>query len=107
MDIDEIRELARQELKNPLGCYYLSFADDGAGGFLGAAIVEARGPTLAVIRCTCLGINPGGEILIVTVPTPVLPELMDRLLSRVEIAAAFGELAEVATEITGDDLAAQ
>jgi hypothetical protein len=98
LDINaRVEELVRQELENPLGCYYLSFADDDAGGFLGAAIVEARGPTLAVMRSNSLGINPGGEILVVAVPMPVLPELMDRLLNKAEIAAAFGELAEVAT----------
>jgi hypothetical protein len=105
MDINaRIEQLARQESKNPLRRYYLSFADDDAGGFLGVAIVEARGPTLAIMRCNSLGINPGGEVLIIAMPTPVLPELMNRLLNKAELDAAFGELAEVTT---GDDLAAQ
>lgn len=93
VNIDQrIAELYEEEIKNPLAIYYLSFADDDRGGFLGAVIVEAYGPITAVTRSKQLGVNPGGEVLIVKCPGPMLPELMNHLLSKQELEAAFGEL---------------
>lgn len=90
---EHIAELCQQELNNPPGVYYLSFAGDE--GFRGAAMVEAFGATTAIINCHLLGINPGGEVAVMKCPKPVLPELMNRLLSREELADAFGPLAQI------------
>jgi hypothetical protein len=43
--------------------WYLSFA--GVEGFRGGTYVRAFGEAFAVARATDLGINPGGEVMIV------------------------------------------
>lgn len=90
------RALRAYESTQPLRLFYVSFAkSESKGGFQGAVIVKARGTATAIDRVNELGINPGGSILVDRFPGPVFPELMDRLLSREELQAAFGELEKV------------
>ena len=72
--------------------WWLSFADPyrpRGSQFLGACIVDAESPRGAVARSRELGINPGGEVLIVPAPDGIVVEARwkDRLLSREDIAA--------------------
>ncbi len=62
--------------------WYISFADDDNGGFLGGVCVEAPNCMAATAKVTSLGIDPGGEALAFDVtefgvppyPLPVTPE---------------------------------
>ena len=68
------------------GVWYLSFA--GAEGFLGACYVEAEEMEEAVRRTWTLGINPGGEILILgPIPRGECPDdiVFDKLLTEAEL----------------------
>jgi hypothetical protein len=72
--------------------FYLSFASEH--GFLGACIIEAANGPEALAITHELGINPGGEALILPTPageTPPFPQ--NRLLSREELGegATLGE----------------
>ena len=61
---------------------YISFADEL--GFLGAICLEGDlDPIDAIAQTHRMGINPGGEALIVSVPTMFLPR--NRLLSEDEL----------------------
>ncbi len=70
-----------------MGLWYLSFAEPGK--FLGAAFVEARGHTQALQQSHRLGINPGGEVELIQVPSHAVGELppnyKNRLLSKAEL----------------------
>jgi hypothetical protein len=93
-------EIRRGERTQPYAWWYLSFATDDDTlphrGFLGAALVRARGFLLAVELSQALGINPGncevrGDCLRDDAPTPP-PEMTGRLLSWDEMEKAFGDL---------------
>lgn len=69
--------------------FYISFADDD--GFLGGVYVEGRNEAEALLRSHALGINPGGEAMLVG---PIPPERLrehvrgedrDRLLTAAEV----------------------
>ncbi len=86
MTDDEARRKLRSLVEEELATgtrewWYLSFA--GPKGFLGACIVKAFGPMDAVGTAHKLGINPGGEVLMMKVEAQdwVRPEMTDRLLS--------------------------
>jgi len=85
--------LAREELvSSPQALFYISYVDEDflGGVFVGGVFVEGHGPITANMRAQQLGINPGGEALIVRIPdgTPLPPpEMRDRLLTREELAA--------------------
>lgn len=73
--------------------YYLSFVKDDA--FAGACIVEGAHPAVAIQEAWDRGINPGGEVMAISLgddPGPVLPR--NRLLSRADIGPGktVGEL---------------
>ena len=78
------------ESRNPMGWYYLSFAEPGR--FLGGVLIQARGPTLALQATHQLGINPGGQVA-TSGPIPEenvarIPESMrNRLVSKQEWTA--------------------
>lgn len=66
--------------------WYLSFADDNRGGFLGACVVEGFDIVSATIRAHELGINPGGQVLGLPMPHEHEDDYPhDRLLKREEI----------------------
>ena len=69
--------------------WWLSFADPNlptGTQFLGVAIVQGQDIASAMVAATFLGINPGGEISGIAIPTEHVPgpEFRERLLSRVE-----------------------
>lgn len=60
---ERVAEFLAAESTQSETLWYISFADDDAGGFLGACCVMARGMIGAVRRAHSLGINPGGQVL--------------------------------------------
>jgi len=77
-------------MRTPARWFYLSFADDERGGFLGGIYIEANGPLTASRRAHMLSINPGGQVLTVEMPSgyPLPPpEYRERLLTKAEIQA--------------------
>jgi hypothetical protein len=71
---------------NPLGLWYLSYADDD--GFRGGVYIEANGPTSAVMTASMAKLSPGGEVLIVgPVPEDKIPDhkFWNRLLTKAEL----------------------
>ena len=94
---ERVQTLITEEMSQPEGWFYLSFVDDT--GFLGIIVVKAHGPTTALKRAHELQINPGGQVMAVRLPDDYhshmlqpIEEVGDRLLSREEAEAAFGEL---------------
>ena len=79
--------LASEEISRDVwGGFYLSWADEEH--WLGGAYVLAYGPITARLRCQTMGINPGGQCLIIKLPdtTPMpLEKYRNRLLTREEI----------------------
>lgn len=69
--------------------YYLSFA--GEEGFRGACIVEAIESMNAVAVATRLGINPGGEVVIVKAPAGPCPLPVNRLLTKADLGIPLSE----------------
>lgn len=71
--------------------WWLSFA--GEEGFLGVCILEAPTFLFAVFKTHLLAINPGGEVKGFEIPEKhhddVIPEMMDRLLSKSDLLALF------------------
>ena len=82
--MQRMNTLLAQEGKNPLRWWYLSYADED---FLGGLVIEAHGPTEAVYLSHHRGINPGGEVLIIPIPSDNLPpdEYRNRLLTKAEL----------------------
>lgn len=82
--IDKRRnELLAKESHEPVGWWWLSFADDD--GFRGACIVKAHGFLTAVMLTHALNINPGGEckgVGPVPIEANVQPGWENRLLNR-------------------------
>lgn len=72
------------------GNFYISFADDQRGGFLGACIVSAADHRSAEARSRQLGIHPGGEALIFKIPGDAVPYPKDALLSSEDMARIDG-----------------
>lgn len=84
--------LLRFEETEPERLWYFSFADEN--GFRGAVITKTRGITSGLMKINRMGINPHGEVLANALPegTPILDELLDRVLSKADLKAAFGEI---------------
>ena len=84
---ERVRTLASEEIDGRMwGYYYLSWAEED--NWLGGAYVLAYGPVTARLRCSAMGINPGGECMIIRVPDawPLPPtEYRNRLLNREEL----------------------
>ncbi len=82
-----VEALLIEEARQPMGLWYLSFAEPGK--FNGGVFVEARGHTSALRESHRLGINPGGQVL----HFPILPvvafripqTLRNKLLTRLEL----------------------
>lgn len=89
------RQLLAEEQGQPWCWWYLSFADDDNGGFLGAVIVKAPGFIHAAEKATDLGINPGGEVkgnhLVPGAPDPPA-HMINRLVSYKELEQEYGEM---------------
>jgi hypothetical protein len=71
--------------------YWLSFADES--GNLGGCFVRANSPLEAVERAHELGINPGGEVMILG-PGPEATMEYDRLFQKDEVADAISITSE-------------
>jgi hypothetical protein len=98
LTIEELRkrnrdliEEERQQTKGATSLWYLSCASPS--GFLGGVIVRAFGFVHACQRARDLGINPGGEIRGLPIPTLKNPpaKYIDRLLSEEELEECWGE----------------
>lgn len=78
-----VAKMLQEESRQPLRWWYVSFV--GEAGFIGGAMVQARGPTLALRRTHELRINPGDcEAGCTEVPAPMsFPT--DRLLTKEEL----------------------
>jgi len=85
-----IAQLKSEEYQQPLGWWYLSFAEDV---FLGGCIVEAHGIITAIKRAHQLGIDPGGEVRSQKLDLERLPAegYRNRLLTMAEVDLAYEE----------------
>lgn len=104
--VGRAKELIDAEKKTSGGktsVYYLSFADVE---FLGAVWTRAIGPMSAIRRTHELGINPGGQVMVVKLaPGEDLPpsRFFDKLLSRAQLEEAMpGAIAGVKMNDDGD-----
>lgn len=86
---ERVRLALEAESENPLCWYYLSFVNDS--GFLGAAIVQARGIVSASRVAHERGCNPGGEMLALALEEsdPIPADKTYKLLSQEELSEAF------------------
>jgi len=64
----QLLEEEKRESGGKTSLFYLSFSD---GRFLGAIWTRALGSMHAIVRTHQLGINPGGEVMIVKIPADV------------------------------------
>jgi len=74
------RKLEEAEASHRLGWYYLSFATEYQ--FLGAAVVQARGPFTAETRCRELKIHPGGHVIVNDLNWRDLKRIPEKLRNR-------------------------
>ena len=86
-----VASILAEEATQPMRWWYMSFVDPElpeGHRFLGGILIEACGPTEAMIKSRHQGINPGGEVLTIEVRAelvPNVPESMrNRLCSRAE-----------------------
>jgi hypothetical protein len=81
-----VAQVLRSELDQPEEWHYLSFADEV---FRGVVIIKAHGITDAITKCHHLNINPGGQVLGVSIPDEIIAQVPDthrnRLLSEAEV----------------------
>lgn len=81
--------------------YYISFATDDE--FLGAVFTQGDGPHAVLERLARLGINPGGEALVIEVPdeglSDVPMDVLDVLLSRIVLEELTGPAVQVDAEL--------
>jgi len=86
-------QILTDELRQPLRWWYLSYADDD--GFRGGLLLEAHGELHAIELAQRLNLSPGGQVLILEVPSEVAVTLQDeskgRLLSKPELERLFDE----------------
>lgn len=86
-----------------MGYYYMSFTDaelPEGSRFLGACIVEAADLPTAITKTHVLGINPGGDILVVDIPDPTtcpvpIAVVENRLLSVKELEKFMGPVRRI------------
>jgi hypothetical protein len=80
-------ELLREEQRQPIQWWYVSFADDASHGVV---IIEAHGLMDALEKCRALNIVPRGEVLGAPMPDEVLAQVPQasrgRLLSSEELS---------------------
>lgn len=93
-----IDALLRFEATDPERLWYFSFADEN--GFRGAIITKTKGITTGLKKINTLGINPHGEVMASPMNDSVviLDELLDRLLSKDDLKAAFGAIVNLKGE---------
>jgi hypothetical protein len=96
-DLNErVKEQMTEEMGQPEGMMWLSFADDAAEGFKGVVIIRAHGLTDALMKCNVMKINPGGEVSGHMIPEEYWDrcplEVQNKLLSKVELQQHFGKL---------------
>lgn len=74
-----------KEQEGSLQWYYGSFATEK--DFLGAVVMQAHGPVTLALGAHRLGINPGGQLLALSLPNEELPgkKWRNRLLSREQV----------------------
>lgn len=79
-----MKKILTEERAEPEQWFYLSFADEE---FNGAVIIRAHGIADATMKTHVLGINPGGQVISVPIPTKKLPAetYRNRLLSKADI----------------------
>ena len=97
------QELLLEEANEPLRWWYLSFADDK---FIGVVVTKARGIISARMNCARLGINPGGQLMAVTIPDECkVPNVTDcdRLLNEDEVRSIWSD-AKTLRELESEDL---
>lgn len=84
-----LMSLAKEIEENQRSLWWMSFCDtDKPAGqeFLGVIVVEDLGPMHAISKAHELGINPGGQVMIVPVqPSSIKPEHLNRLLAMEEL----------------------
>lgn len=82
----------REESSNPLGWWYLSYADEV--GFRGGVIIDAPGFASAAMLVNVLGVSPGGEVRGVPIPTGKVPapHYRYRLLTKEELEECWGKM---------------
>ncbi len=86
--------LLAAERREPERLFWISFADDDRGGFLGVVITETHGVGTAAEKCWELGINPGGQMVAWEIPPEMLKvplEFWDRLLTKEQVAEFCGD----------------
>lgn len=96
--------MVERESKNPLGLWYLSYADEDH--FRGAVYIEAHGPASAAMRANAVNLSPGGEVFILgPIPEDKWPDrkFWNRMLDKEDVRAAnpddrCGTLAEFKEE---------
>lgn len=86
-----VAEVEAEERNLPEAWHWMSFAEDGP---LGVVVLQARGILHATRKTSQLGINPGGEIMLMKFDTPMsermealLLQHRDRLLTKDEAMA--------------------
>lgn len=77
-----------EEGKNPLGCWYLSYADEE--GFRGGVYIQAHGFAEAAYLSKRRGHSPGGQVMGGQVPADAIPDkrFWNRLLTKAEVQEA-------------------
>jgi hypothetical protein len=87
---ERAKELVKAEADNPLGWWYLSYAD--AEGFRGGVIIEEHGFASAAMLSRILGYSPGGEVLGLPIPAEHLPaeSYRNRLLTLADLGEFWG-----------------
>lgn len=93
-----IAGLLKFEETEPERLWYFSFADEN--GFRGAVITKTKGMTTGWRKLTLTGLNPRGEVMAFRLSEGVIifDELLDRVLSKSDLKAVFGEIVNNAGE---------
>ena len=84
-----VASMLAEEAAQPMRWWYMSFVDPElpeGHRFLGGILIEARGPTEAMLKSHHQGINPGGEVATMEGAANLRP----RFRSRCAIACAAG-----------------
>lgn len=83
--------------------WYLSFADDERGGFLGGCIVQGNDMKEAHLNSIRLKINPGGEVAGWDVTGMSIPYPINTLLTREEMERIDGAYGKQLGEMTPEE----
>lgn len=97
-----VAKIQAEEAQKPVKWWYLSFA--GEEGFRGGLFLKGRGFADCIRESHNLGLNPGGEVMIMEVPKRNgLPAANYRykLLDKKELQAAFREKGGIVLAVNG------